>query len=70
MYVLIPTSEGQAVLDTLATEPGMGAELAERLERAAESLTALLKCASSLIHCSDGDHFVLEVRLATNAWLS
>jgi hypothetical protein len=48
----------------------MGAELAERLETAAESLTALLKCASSLIHCSESDRFVLEIRLATNAWLS
>jgi hypothetical protein len=57
-------------MDSLSSERSMGIGLDERMESAAQSLTALLKCTSSLIYALESDDFVLEIRMSKNSWLS
>jgi hypothetical protein len=57
-------------MDSLSSDRSMGAGLDERMESAAQSLTALLKCTSSLIYAGENDAFVLEIRMSKNLWLS
>ena len=68
--MLIPTTKGEAVLDSLSSDPSMGGGLDERMESAAQSLIALLKCTSSLIYALERDDFVMEIRMSKTSWLS
>jgi hypothetical protein len=68
MYLLIPTSGGEAVLDSLGGEQAPGVRADEGLEQAAQSFTALLKCTSCLIHTSESHAVILEIRLAGSGW--
>jgi hypothetical protein len=70
MYLVIPTSKGEAVLDNLSSHKSHGAHLDERLEQVAQSLTALLKCTSCLVYASESHAMVLEVQLPGHCWLS
>jgi hypothetical protein len=68
MYLLIPTSTGEAVLDSLSGQPSIGIRADVGLEEAAQSFTALLKCTSCLVHTSESHAVVLEIRLSGSAW--
>lgn len=70
MYLVIPTSKGEAVLDSLSSQKSYGAHLEERLEQVAQSLTALLKCTSCLVYASESHTMVLEVQLPGSHWVS
>jgi hypothetical protein len=68
MYLLIPTSTGEAVLDSLSGQRVVGGRTDDGLEQAAQSFTALLKCASCLVHSSESHAVFLEIRLAGSSW--
>jgi hypothetical protein len=68
VYVLIPTSKGQAVLEALSSQRAVKTGVDERLEQAAQSLTALLKCTSCVSYALESDDFVLEIQLAKTSW--
>ena len=70
MYVLIPTSKGQAVMEALSSQRAIKTGVAERLEQAAQSLAALLKCTSCVSYAPETDDFVLEIELAKSSWVS
>ena len=67
MYLLIPTTKGEAVLDSLSTQRFPSDE---RLEQVAQSLTALLKCSSCFVYASESHAMVLEVQLSGSSWVS
>ncbi len=68
MYLVIPTSSGEAVLDSLSSQRTLGVRIDERLEQAAQSFMALLKCSSCLVHTSESHDVILEIRLSRNIW--
>ena len=68
MYLVIPTSSGEAVLDSLSGQRTLGVRIDERLEQAAQSFMAVLKCSSSLVHTSESHDVILEIRLSRNIW--
>ena len=68
MYLVIPTSKGEAVLDTLSSHKCYGIHTDERLEQVAQSLSALLKCTSCFVYASESHEMVLEVQLPGNCW--
>ena len=70
MYLVIPTSKGEAVLDSLSSHKSYGLHTDERLEQVAQSLTALLKCSSCFIYASESHAMVLEVQLPGDGWVS
>jgi hypothetical protein len=70
MYLVIPTSKGEAVLDSLSSQKFSGAHIDDRMEQVAQSLTALLKCTSCLVYASESHDMVLEVQLPGHCWLS
>ena len=70
MYLVIPTSKGEAVLESLSSQKSAGAHMDDRMEQVAQSLTALLKCSSCLVHASESHSMVLEIQLPGHAWLS
>jgi hypothetical protein len=42
----------------------------ERLEQAAQSLTALLKCTSCVTYALETDDLVLEIELVKSCWVN
>jgi len=68
VYLVIPTSSGEAVLDSLSGQRTLGVRVDERLEQAAQSFMALLKCTSCLVHTSESHDVILEIRLSRNSW--
>ena len=71
MYLVIPTSKGEAVLDSLSNSKShLLPPSDEGLEQVAQSLTALLKCNSCLVYASESHAMVLEVTLPGSCWLS
>jgi hypothetical protein len=72
MYLLIPTTKGEAVVDSLSGPrfPDARTQADERLEQAAQSLAALLKCSSCLVYASESHAIVLEVQLPGSHWVS
>jgi hypothetical protein len=66
---MIPTNKGEAVIDSLSGDRTSTA-LDERLESAAQSLAALLKCNSTLFHRLENGDFVLEIPMAKTQWIS
>jgi hypothetical protein len=68
VYLVIPTSSGEAVLDSLSGQRTLGLRIDERLEQAAQSFMALLKCSSCLVHTSESHDVILEIRLSRNTW--
>ncbi|HWF38045.1 MAG TPA: hypothetical protein VG322_05970 [Candidatus Acidoferrales bacterium] len=70
MYLVIPTSKGEAVLDSLSSQKSSSAHIDDRMEQVAQSLTALLKCTSCLVYASESHDMVLEVQLPGHCWLS
>lgn len=70
MYLIIPTSKGEAVLDSLSNQKFAGAQIDDRMEQAAQSFAALLKCNSCLVYASESHSMVLEVQLPGHSWLS
>ena len=57
------------MLKFLVSEPVNGPWLDERLEEAAQSLVALLKCSSCCVHASEGEDLVLEIELRRSEWI-
>jgi hypothetical protein len=70
VYVLIPTSKGQAVMESLASRQAAKTGMDERLEQAAQSLTALLKCTSCVSYALESDDLVLEIELVKSSWVN
>jgi len=70
MYLVIPTSKGEAVLESLSSQKSAGAHMDDRMEQVAQSLTALLKCSSCLVYASESHSMVLEIQLPGHCWLS
>jgi hypothetical protein len=70
MYLVIPTSKGEAVLESLSSQQSAGVHIDDRMEQVAQSLTALLKCSSCLVYASESHAMVLEVQLPGSAWVS
>jgi hypothetical protein len=68
VYLVIPTSSGEAVLDSLSGQRTLGVRIDERLEQAAQSFMALLKCTSCFVHTSESHDVILEIRLSRNSW--
>jgi len=68
MYLLIPTSTGEAVLDFLSSQQSLRSRTDEGFEQEAQSLTALLKCTSCLVHTSESHAVILEIRLSGTSW--
>jgi hypothetical protein len=68
MYLLIPTSGGEAVLDSLSSQRSVSGRADERLEQAAQSFTALLKCTSCLVHSSESHAVMLEISVSGSSW--
>lgn len=70
MCLVIPTTKGEAVLDSFSADKCDGGHVGERLEQAAQSLIALLKCSSCLVYVSESHAMVLEVQLPGSRWVS
>lgn len=70
MYLVIPTSKSEAVLDSLSNQKSHLPSTDEGLEQVAESLIALLKCNSCLVYAYESHAMVLEVTLPKRCWLS
>ena len=70
MYLVIPTSKSEAVLESFASQQPAGEHTEDRMEQVAQSFAALLKCNSCLVYASESHSMVLEVQLPGHAWLS
>jgi hypothetical protein len=70
MYLVIPTSKGEAVLESLSSEKSGGVHIDDRMEQVAQSLAALMKCSSCLVYASESHDMVLEIQLPGHAWLN
>lgn len=68
MYLLIPTTKGEAVLDSLSGLRSLANYSPEGLELVAQLLVALLKCSQCLVYASESHALVLEVQLTQNGW--
>jgi hypothetical protein len=68
MYLLRPTATGDGMLDFLCNQTATEARLDERLEQAAQSLTALLKCSSCSVYASENDELILEILVGGSEW--
>jgi hypothetical protein len=68
MYLLIPTTKGEAVLDSLSGLRLLSNYSPEGLELVAQLLVALLKCSQCFVHASESHALVLEVQLTQNGW--
>jgi hypothetical protein len=68
MYMIIPTSKGHAVMEFLSSQRAVKTGVDERLEQAAQSLTALLKCTSSVSYAVESEEFMLEIQLVKTSW--
>jgi hypothetical protein len=68
MYLLKPTAKGDGMLDFLCNQTANEARLDERLEQAAQSLTALLKCSSCSVYASESDELILEIEVCRTEW--
>jgi hypothetical protein len=70
MYLVIPTSKGEVVLDSLSGQKSAGPHTEDRMEQVAQSLTAILKCTSCFVYASESHSMVLEVQVPGTAWVS
>ena len=68
MYLLRPTAKGDGMLDFLCNQTATEARLDERMEQAAQSLTALLKCSSCSVYTSESDELILEILVRNSEW--
>ena len=53
----------------LSTPTGSAIRVDEKLEQAAQSLTALLKCKACSFYTSDSEELILEVEFIGTSWL-
>jgi mono/diheme cytochrome c family protein len=64
MYVLIALDGEHGVLHPLTSQLSAAGPAAEQLDRAADFVTALVKCSSCHAYKLEGEEWVLEVRLS------
>lgn len=64
MYVLIALDEEYGVLHPVTTQLSAAGSPAEQLGRAADFVTALVKCNACRAYELEGDEWILEVRLS------
>jgi len=64
MYVLIALDEEHGVLHPVTTQLSTAGSPAEQLGRAADFVTALVKCNACHAYELEGDEWILEVRLS------